>query len=82
MRITETYAYRRAVFDTQDALIAALKRHRKGRTWVEMAVLTYISKDQLRLIRKGDRGTSMTTILDLAAALRVSPALFFPRGTK
>lgn len=78
--ITETELYRRAFADAQSAFVQGMKRHKKRLTLTELAAATYVCRDQVRNILRGKGGTSMTTILDLAAFLGVSPAVFFPRG--
>lgn len=78
--ITQTRAYRRAFKEVQAHSALALKRHAKGQTTGELGRACHLGTNQIRNILKRQGGTSMTTLFDLAAHLKVSPALFFPRG--
>lgn len=78
--ITRTALYRRAFEDAQAAFLKGMARHQKRRSLSDLLAGVHIGRDQLRNLLQGRGGTSMTTILDLAAHLGVSPAVFFPRG--
>lgn len=78
--ITQTRAYRRAFKEVQAISSEAVLRHAKGRTLGELARACHVGKEQIGNIIRRRGGTSMTTLFDLAAYLKVSPALFFPRG--
>lgn len=78
--ITKSALYRRAFEDARAAFLQGMARHRKKRTLRELANNCYISPSRMGGLLKGNGGTSMSTILDLAAYLGVSPAVFFPRG--
>jgi transcriptional regulator with XRE-family HTH domain len=81
MKISTRPEYLRASREVSRATALAIQRHRKGVSLAYLAGGLHISATQLQGIARGDRGTSLSTIFDLAAALGVSPAVFFPRGT-